>query len=148
KTGDVIDLIPGFLRFEFTTNEGAVFGMGQGMRWLFLVVSVAAVLFLIYLFLTSGRQWLYQIFLGILLAGVMGNMYDRLLLGYVRDMIHAFPAWRIFPWIFNVADSLLCVGVALIVLYSSFTRHAQAPECPPSSPNSTSTSSDGRSASR
>jgi signal peptidase II len=54
-----------------------------------------------------------------LLAGVLGNLYDRLMLGYVRDMIHALPRWpNFFPWIFNVADSLLCVGVTLIILYN------------------------------
>ena len=78
--------------------------------------------------------------LGLLLAGVLGNMYDRMHFGYVRDMIHALPnsqwpdwvvrllpaAWRppvgrgldVFPWIFNVADSLLCIGVSAMLLYT------------------------------
>jgi signal peptidase II len=123
----VVEFIPGWLHFEYTTNRGAVFGMGQGLRWLFLTVSIAAILFLLHLFLTSGRQRLYQFCLGMLLAGVIGNMYDRLRFGEVRDMIHALPGWtwgssqrEVFPWIFNVADSLLCVGVAIILLYSWF----------------------------
>jgi signal peptidase II len=116
---DVIAFIPGWLHFEYTENKGAVFGLGQGQRILFLVVSVAAILFLIWLFLMSDRQRVYQIILGMLLAGVIGNMYDRLVYGYVRDMIHAVPRWpSVFPWIFNVADSLLCVGVFLMVVYS------------------------------
>jgi lipoprotein signal peptidase len=74
-----------------------------------------------------------------LLAGVLGNMYDRTLLGYVRDMIHALPGiyWpdfiarylptdlatqSVFPWVFNVADSLLCVGVFLMIVYSFLQR--------------------------
>jgi len=57
----------------------------------------------------------------VLLAGVLGNLYDRLVFGYVRDMIHALPAWpNLFPYIFNVADSLLCVGVAMMIVYSIF----------------------------
>ena len=131
--GDGIDVIPGWLRLEFTMNRGAVFGIAQGQRWVFMIVSAAAIIFLTYLFSTSARRAFYQIILGMLLAGVLGNMYDRVRYGYVRDMIHAFPgshwaAWvqsiipslhgEIFPWIFNVADSLLCVGVGLMLIYS------------------------------
>jgi signal peptidase II len=111
-------VIPNFLNFNVTVNEGAVFGFGQGRRWIFVAISVAAILFLTYLFATSGRQRLYQIVLGMLLAGVLGNMYDRIRLGYVRDMIYALPKWGAFPYIFNVADSLLCVGVALVFVHS------------------------------
>jgi signal peptidase II len=130
---NVYKLIPGWLHFEVTVNQGAVFGIGQGQRWLFLAVSVAAIAFLSYLFAVSRRQPLYQIILGMLLAGVLGNMYDRILFGYVRDMIHALPLWPnplirwfptwqyVFPWIFNVADSLLCVGVGLMLVYSLIT---------------------------
>ncbi|HEX8520600.1 MAG TPA: signal peptidase II [Tepidisphaeraceae bacterium] len=130
-TSQSYDFIPGWLRFEVTVNQGAVFGIGQGQRLLFLLVSAAAVAFLIYLFLSSRpRQWYYQVVLGMLLAGVVGNVYDRMLFGYVRDMIHALPGWPnplrgmfpnwqyVFPWIFNVADSLLCVGVTLMLVYT------------------------------
>jgi signal peptidase II len=115
----VYPLIPGWLEFTVTTNQGAVFGLGAGQRMLFVSVSVAAILFLIYLFANSGQQRFYQVILGMLLAGVLGNLYDRVVYGYVRDMIHALPRWpRLFPWIFNVADVLLCTGVGLMVLYS------------------------------
>jgi signal peptidase II len=112
-------LIPGWVEFEVTVNHGAVFGRLQGQRILFIAVSAMAIVFLIVLFAGSGRRRLYQVLLGMLLAGVLGNLYDRLALGYVRDMIHALPRWpNFFPWIFNVADSLLCVGVTLIILYN------------------------------
>ncbi len=112
------DLIPGWLRFQLMNNHGAVFGIGQGQRWLFVLVSLLAIVFLTYLFATSGRQRFYQFVLGMLLAGVLGNMYDRIVFGYVRDMIYALPQWHVFPWIFNVADSLLCMGVVLMIVYS------------------------------
>jgi signal peptidase II len=111
-------VIPSLLNFNVTVNEGAVFGFGQGKRLVFITISIAAILFLGYLFATSGRQRFYQVVLGMLLAGVLGNMYDRIRLGYVRDMIYALPKWGTFPYIFNVADTLLCVGVGLIFLYS------------------------------
>ena len=116
-----IEFIPGWLHFTYTENRGAVFGIGQGQRSLFLVVSLLAILFLGYLFATSGRQRFYQFILGMLMAGVLGNMYYRYHYCYVRDMIHALPRWpNAFPWIFNVADSLLCVGVFLMIVYSLF----------------------------
>ncbi len=130
--------VPHWLHFHFTANQGAVFGIGQGQRSLFILVSVAAIAFLTYLFASSGKQRLYQVILGMLLAGVLGNMYDRIFYGYVRDMIYALPGWRwpdwfhhllpmlpaeVFPWIFNVADMLLCTGVFLMLLYSGLAKH-------------------------
>lgn len=125
-----VAFIPGWLHFDVTANPGAVFGIGRGQRALFVTVSVAAILFILYLFATSDRQRVYQVILGMLMAGVLGNLYDRLEFGYVRDMIHALPDWpRLFPWIFNVADSLLCVGVALMILYS-FLHHPEKAQRP------------------
>jgi signal peptidase II len=134
-----IRFIPGWIQFEYVENHGAVFGIGQGQRWLFIAVSVIAIGFVTWLFATSGRQRFYQVLLGVLLAGVLGNLYDRFNYGYVRDMIHALPGWEnpfrrlyntqeIFPWVFNVADSLLCVGVALMMIYSYFhSSHKDPP---------------------
>jgi len=64
-----------------------------------------------------------------LLAGVLGNLYDRLMLGYVRDMIHALPMWKnFFPYVFNVADTFLCTGVGLMIVYSLVTEQRGKPE--------------------
>jgi signal peptidase II len=122
--GEPYQFIPGWLNFEIVQNYGAVFGLGQGARAIFIAVSVGAIIFLSYLFATSGKRWVYQILLGMLLAGVLGNLYDRVTLGYVRDMIHALPGWKnFFPWVFNVADSCLCTGVGLMVVYSLVAEH-------------------------
>jgi signal peptidase II len=115
------EFIPGWLEFTVTKNFGAVFGIGQGQKVLFVTVSITAILFLFYLFAWSGGQWFYQIILGMLLAGVLGNLYDRLVFGYVRDLIKALPRWpTLFPWIFNIADSLLCTGVGLMLIQQFF----------------------------
>ncbi len=126
--------VPHWLHFNVTVNEGAVFGIGQGKQMAFVLISIAAILFLTYLFATSGKHRLYQVVLGMLLAGVLGNMYDRVKYGYVRDMIYALPGWHwpwtdreVFPWIFNVADVLLCVGVGLIFLHSLFQGRSAKP---------------------
>jgi len=149
----VVRFIPQWLHFEITTNRGAVFGLGQGQKALFLGVSVLAILALVYLFATSKQQRFYQFILGMLLAGVLGNAYDRIVFGHVRDMIHALPGWtwpgtwqapllnypgkgrEVFPFIFNVADILLCVGVGLMIVYSLFAapekKQAKAKEPEP-----------------
>ena len=96
---------------------------------IFIAVSILAIAFLIFLFSSSGRQKIYQILLGMLLAGVLGNFYDRIVYGHVRDMIHIFPRWpNLYPWVFNVADSLLCVGVALMLVYSFVYGEKQSDE--------------------
>jgi signal peptidase II len=140
--------LPGWLHFHVTANPGAVFGLGEGNRWIFVAVSVAAIAFLVYLFATSApHQRVYQIIVGMLMAGVLGNLYDRLLFGYVRDMIYMLPGrtwptwlanrlpadWQwtrgpVFPWIFNVADTLLCTGVALMLVYSLVATRKSPPE--------------------
>jgi signal peptidase II len=140
----VYEFIPGWLHFTYTQNHGAVFGLGQGQRPLFIAVSICAIAFLTYLFALSGTRRLYQFMLGMLLAGVLGNMYDRIVFGYVRDMIHALPGiywpasiarmlpgnWgseSVFPWVFNVADSLLCTGVFLMIVYGLFQKPDEKP---------------------
>ena len=127
------EFLPGWLHFKVTVNEGAVFGFGQGNQTLFAIVSAAAIGFLFYLFATSGRRWFYQVVLGMLLAGVLGNLYDRMTFRYVRDMLYIFPdrflfGREVFPWIFNVADALLCAGVGLMVVYSFFAQEAEPGE--------------------
>jgi signal peptidase II len=127
--GEPYQVIPGWLQFDVVRNHGAVFGLGQGGRVIFVIVSFGAILFLTYLFAASKNRWGYQILLGLLLAGVVGNLYDRITRGYVRDMIHIFPAWQnLFPWVFNVADSFLCVGVSLMVIYTLISDHVRKSE--------------------
>jgi signal peptidase II len=118
-----VKFIPGWLHFEFVKNHGAVFGIGQNQVPLFIIVAVLAVGLLTWMFARSGGKWFYQILLGILLAGVLGNLYDRVVYGFVRDMLHALPRWpNVWPWVFNVADVLLCSGVGLMLAHSFFAR--------------------------
>ena len=131
-----ITVVPHGLDLTAVANQGAAMGLGQGQRTLFLVVSVAAVATLFYFFAFSGGRRLYQAVLGLLLAGVLGNLYDRVTYGYVRDMLHAFPgvrwsdligslpSYEVFPWVFNLADVYLCVGVPAVLLYGMFADAA------------------------
>lgn len=139
-----IALVPSVLHLRALANEGAVFGLGQGQRVLFLAVSaVAVVVVLAMLRNAAGKRWLVTV-LGLMLAGIAGNFYDRVRFGYVRDMLWALPGARwgdalpwveptgwaareVFPWIFNLADSYLCVGVAVLVVTSLFAPNPRDP---------------------
>lgn len=123
-------IVPGVLSLRLTTNTGAVFGLGSGGRWVFVIVSIIACAVILRLFWRSpaGARGLH-VALALILAGALGNLYDRLRYSAVRDMLYLFPerhlpfglAWpggdtRVYPWVFNIADVALILGVALVVL--------------------------------
>ncbi|MEM7577640.1 MAG: signal peptidase II, partial [Planctomycetota bacterium] len=114
---------------------GAVFGLGAGKRWVFISVSIVAVFVLSWLFWFSPRgAWIYHLSLALVLAGALGNLYDRVLYGAVRDMLHMLPGvelpfglrWpgqggmrgssEVWPWVFNLADMSLLAGVAGVMI--------------------------------
>ncbi len=106
------------LRLEF--NRGAAFSLFVGGRWIFVMVSLVAMIFLpVYLrnLLQSGeRNWFYPIGLGLILGGAMGNAIDRIFReqGMVVDFFHAFWRKHSFP-VFNVADSAITVGLVALL---------------------------------
>ena len=128
----LIPVIPKVLGLERVSNHGAIFGIGQGQRWFFVLASVVAMSVIGRLFWRSGaRARATHIALALILAGALGNLYDRLFFGFVRDMLHLFPevnlpfgwSWpigsstpmrEVYPWIFNLADVSLLVGVLLL----------------------------------
>jgi len=114
-----IVVVPGALNFQLTLNTGAVFGIGQGGRPFFIIISVIAVgVVLFYLHRSPPRAWAYQVGLACILGGALGNLYDRVRYSAVRDMLHMLPDTGLWPWIFNIADVVLIVGVCLTMLVS------------------------------
>lgn len=116
--GGSVDVIPGVFRFTYVENEGAAFGMLSDNRWVFMVIStVAIVAMLIYLWKFRPDSVLACAALSMIIGGGIGNMIDRVAYGYVIDFLDfcAFP--EVWPWVFNVADSFVCVGGALLMLW-------------------------------
>jgi signal peptidase II len=145
--GDIKWIWKGVLGFQTSLNEGALFGLGQGMVSIFAGLSImAAVGIFFWLFFAGGsRNWLLTIALGFIMAGIFGNLYDRL--GFpgltwngpggphgtgepvyaVRDFILVM----IGPWHwpnFNLADSFLVCGAAMLVFHALRTNSATVPE--------------------
>ena len=120
-------IIENALSFHYSTNPGALFGMGRQLTWLFVGASLAALLFVLYVFAKSSTgQRSFHLALGMILAGALGNLYDRLFVGgEVRDFIKIelhIGDFELWPWIFNVADMLLVCGVAILMLNIWFSR--------------------------
>jgi len=121
-----ISIIDGLLRLVMAENAGAAFGIATGRRLLLVAVSVVALfVILAVFFLSSSEKRLVHIALGLFTAGVCGNLYDRLFNdGLVRDFIDVVY-WPGRHWpAFNVADSLLCVAVGLLIIGSFFNPKA------------------------
>ena len=93
-----------------TINYGAAFGILQGWKWLFVIVSIFMIGFLYY-YKNKVKGYGY-LGLVLLFSGVIGNLLDRLILGYVRDFID-LGFWPSF----NLADSYNSVGVILLIVY-------------------------------
>jgi signal peptidase II len=114
-----VSIIDGFLQLVMMENKGAVFGIAAGQYHLLVTVSIVALIVILAVFLFSGtRQRLVHIALAFFAAGVCGNFYDRIFNnGMVRDFIDVY--YRQYHWpAFNVADSLLCIGVGLMIIAS------------------------------
>jgi signal peptidase II len=180
-------VVPGLLEFRQSLNDGAVFGSFTGYVGVFIAASLAALVFVLYMFGCSRRrQWTLHVALGLVLSGALGNLYDRAFIkadvvlfqadagqqrshigtivsepdaafveigewpggkrprrydrsevtvrrqGVVRDFIKItprIPGWvpklggyDFWPWVFNVADACLVIGVAALLLQSWFVR--------------------------
>ena len=114
--------INGILKFTYIENEGAAFGMLANHRWVFLVISTIAIIgIIIYMMKWRPKSKLAFVAISFIVGGGIGNMIDRIWLGYVVDFIDfcAFPT--VWKYIFNVADSFVCVGAGLLMLYMVLT---------------------------
>ena len=183
-----LEVIPHLMTLRRSLNPGALFGMGKGLVPLFIAASIVALAFVLYLFYHSGRdRRSLHVALGLVLAGALGNMYDRVFMvadvvhytvagqeceqavkrlpeldrpgvkmvgtwpggehpwpilessnprfhqqGVVRDFVKMEPSFTIagrridiWPWVFNIADVLLVVGVGLLMLNFWWERKAE-----------------------
>ena len=116
-------VIPGFFDLVYVINTGAAFGSFKNSSWFFIVLSAVTLAVLAVLFLRGAfpDRW-SSTALALLVAGILGNLTDRLVHGHVIDFL-SFDLHVPFanPWpSFNVADSCICVAVGIFLVRSIF----------------------------
>ena len=124
------DVISGFLSFTYAQNPGVAFSMfddhGDTGRWvLSAIAGVAAILVLYYFWRVPKNHDRLLGALALLLAGIVGNLTDRVRLGFVIDFIHVYYKDWSYP-IFNVADMAVCVGAGLLIIDMFFAKKVEA----------------------
>ena len=118
ELGQSINVIPGIFRFTYIHNYGAAFGSMANARWIFMILSTLAIIaILVYIFWKKPASKLLRAALILVVGGGVGNMIDRVCLGYVVDFLDfcAFP--NLWMWIFNVADAFVCIGAGMLALW-------------------------------
>ena len=113
---EIRPFIGGLFNFTHYENTGAAWSIFAGNQAFLIIISVVFVLLIgIFYFFERKNGALFHIGTALILGGAVGNMVDRVFLGFVRDFIQ-FDFWRSFP-VFNVADIALTIGVVLVVLF-------------------------------
>ena len=111
---DTFPLIENVLHFTYVENRGAAFGMLANHRWVFMILSVVGIAAVfVYLAVTKPKSWWMRLALCFIVGGGIGNMIDRIARGYVIDFI---DCRFINFYVFNVADSFVCVGCAMFII--------------------------------
>ena len=121
-------LIKGIFRFSYVENDGAAFGSFGDQRWVFMIVSTIGIIaLLVYLWRFRPESKFACVALSFVIGGGIGNMVDRFFYkgslphtegkNVVIDFIdfYAFP--KIWPWVFNVADSFVCIGAGMLIAW-------------------------------
>ena len=131
KYGEVREVTP-FFNLVLAHNTGAAFsflaGAGGWQRWFFTAIAVAISVGIVIALRGHAANRLFALALALVLGGALGNLHDRVTLGYVVDFVQLHAAGYYWP-AFNVADSAICVGVALL-LWDGLRKGAPAPSTP------------------
>lgn len=114
---DSIPIIPNFFSITYVINDGAAFSILKGELWLFVILGFV-LLFFIFYYLQKEKLNIYKtIYYSLLIAGVLGNLLDRMLYKGVIDFLD-FTIFSYNAPIFNLADTFIVISVILIVFES------------------------------
>ncbi len=111
-------VIPGFFSLTYVQNRGAAWGILSGWGWILVTLAIVMLVVLVcYRVKIFGDGILGRVSFVLLVGGIIGNLIDRAVLGYVVDFLDFYVEQSHFP-AFNVADSCICVGVGLYMISS------------------------------
>ncbi|MAG91049.1 signal peptidase II [Candidatus Woesearchaeota archaeon] len=112
KLNQSLPIIENILHLTYVTNTGSAFGLFKGFNLFFVIFSIIVIIAIFYFInKIKNNEKLIQYSVGLLLAGTIGNLIDRILHGSVIDFID----FRIWP-VFNIADSSITIGVILLII--------------------------------
>lgn len=112
--GESVPVIKEVFHITYVQNRGGAFSILSGQGLILTVVPLAAIIFAIwYMEKHLNEHWSLFLSLSLIIGGGIGNLIDRILLGFVTDMID----FRFFP-VFNIADIAVCVGAGFLILYT------------------------------
>lgn len=126
-------IVEGFFGFQTAVNQGALFGIGQGMTVLFVTISLIAIVAILgWIIKGTPQTMLLTISLGLISAGILGNLYDRLGYWHSGEEIHEALRYGVRDWIlfdfgfykwpnFNLADSYLVCGAGILIWETIWT---------------------------
>ncbi|MBQ7522100.1 MAG: signal peptidase II [Clostridia bacterium] len=117
KDGEVYTFLGGLVRLEYVENRGMAFGMLQNFRWFFIIFTLAIIFgAVIYVIKTKPKSVFFKIALSLIIGGGIGNLIDRIIMGYVVDYIQL----SFFNPVCNFADYCITIGTALLLIYIVF----------------------------
>ncbi len=112
-----VEVIPGLFSLTYVENKGAAFGMMANMRWVFIIFTIAVIAVLFYvIFKKKIKSKMFTVSAILLIGGGIGNLIDRIFLGYVIDYLSV----SFFPPVCNFADYCITVGTGLLLIYMIF----------------------------
>ena len=115
---DTLPILENILHLTYLENRGAAFGMLANHRWIFMILSTVSILLLLWWLLKEKpKSWWITVAGAMIVGGGIGNMIDRVALGYVVDFI---DVRAIDFYVFNVADSFVCVGCGMILVWTLY----------------------------
>lgn len=117
KSVENVAVIDNLLYFTYLENRGAAFGIFSNQRWLFIIATVLAIILLVYLvFVKNFQSKIFNISVALIIGGGVGNLIDRIFLGYVVDYIQI----SFFPPVCNFADYCITAGTIILIIWLFF----------------------------
>ena len=106
-------VIPKILHITYVLNPGAAFGLLAGKTWIFIVTALLVIIGVIFAYFKIPKtEKMLRLTLGMIGGGALGNLYDRVVIGKVVDYLD----FQIWPFVFNFADSMIVIGVGILLL--------------------------------
>ncbi len=123
KNNPPMVIIDNFLTFTYLENTGAAFGILKNRRWIFILITIISIFLISYILFKykNKLQTINTIALSLILGGAIGNLIDRIRLGYVVDFVSMRFFNRYNFAVFNLADTFVVIGSIIIIIFILFS---------------------------